>query len=134
MLLRRGLMRMLHRMLAMPLGKWRSEAAQMKREKFMLAGAANRMLKRQLSMAWEQWQYKAAEMARQQCLMSGAANRMLNRKLSMAFEKWQYTAAEMARQQFLMNGYFLFYINKFKKHIPFSPNQLPIINIFDFVA
>ena len=37
--------------------KWQYEAAEAKRQQYMMAGAARRMLHRKLSMAFEKWQY-----------------------------------------------------------------------------
>ena len=98
------MIRMLKRQLSMAFEKWQDEAAQMAREKYMLAGAVKRMLMRQLSMAFEKWQFTANQMAREKYMLAGAMKRMLLRQQSMAFEKWQFEAAALAREKFLMGG------------------------------
>merc|ERR1719182_763320 len=94
-LLRRGVMRMIMRQLAMAWTLWYETAMEAKRTAFMCGGAIRRMLNRKLSMAWEKWQFTAAELARQQFMLNGAVTRMRNRQMSMAWEKWQEVYADL---------------------------------------
>ena len=62
---RRGyICRMLNRRLSQAWEKWQCEAAESKRQAFMVGGAVRCMLHCQLSMVWEKWQFTAAEMKR----------------------------------------------------------------------
>ena len=69
MLLRRGLMRILLRLLAAVVCTWREVAADRKRQQYMMGGAIHRLMFKKLSAAWEKWQYKAAVMKHQKALM-----------------------------------------------------------------
>ena len=63
-MLKKAVMRLVHRQLGMALETWRGVAAEMKSQVRAMGGALRRMMERSLSMAFERWQSVAAGLRR----------------------------------------------------------------------
>ena len=97
--MRRGLMRMISKMMAEGFTTWNRVAKLQMHYRVRMTGALQHMLLRDLSMAWVKWRTEAESMFIQRMAIKRAVQSLVQTNLATGFRAWRCTTQEMLMEQ-----------------------------------